>query len=143
MVIALVGFVRPEVPWFGISTDEGFNVRATNLLVAVWFLVFSIPLFLFVSEKPASGTPLNVTGAFRELGQTLRAIRQYGEVAKFLLARLVYNDGLVTVFAFGGIYAAGTFDMPLSEVIVFGIALNVAAGAWGVGLRVRRRQDWR
>ncbi len=128
MVIALVGFVQPEVPWFGISTEEGFNVRATNLLVAVWFLVFSIPLFLFVPEKPMPGAPLNLAGAFRELGQTFRAIRRYGEVAKFLLARLVYNDGLVTVFAFGGIYAGGTFGMPLSEVILFGIAINVAAG---------------
>ena len=48
---------------------------------------------------------------------------------RFLLARLIYNDGLVTVFAFGGIYAAGTFGMSLSEVIIFGIVLNVASGA--------------
>jgi UMF1 family MFS transporter len=55
-------------------------------------------------------------------------VGQYREVAKFLIARLIYNDGLVTVFAFGGIYAAGTFGMPLSEVIVFGITLNVFSG---------------
>ena len=40
----------------------------------------------------------------------------------------MYNDGLITIFAFGGIYAAGTFGMSLPEVIQFGIALNVAAG---------------
>ena len=49
--------------------------------------------------------------------ETIRTIRRYREVVKFLLARLIYNDGLVTVFAFGGIYAAGTFDMPLAEVM--------------------------
>ena len=54
---------------------------------------------------------------------------------RFLIARLLYNDGLVTVFAFGGIYAAGTFGMTLDQVILFGIVLNVAAacGAWIIG----------
>ena len=40
---------------------------------------------------------------------------------------MFYNDGLVTIFAFGGIYAAGTFGFSLDEVIIFGIVLNVAA----------------
>jgi UMF1 family MFS transporter len=128
MVIALVGFVQPEVPWFGLSTENGFNVRATNLLVAGWYLVFSLPLFLNVPERRTGARALNIREAFAELGQTFRAVGRYREVAKFLIARLIYNDGLVTVFAFGGIYAAGTFGMPLSEVILFGIALNVFSG---------------
>ena len=128
MVLALVGFVLPETPWFGLSKVDGFNVRATNLLVAVWFLVFSIPLFLFVRETPVAGAGVSVRAAIAELGQTIRAVRRYGEIVRFLIARLVYNDGLVTVIAFGGIYAAGTFGMSLSEVMFFGIALNVAAG---------------
>jgi UMF1 family MFS transporter len=47
---------------------------------------------------------------------------------RFLLARVLYNDGLVTIFSFGGIYAAGTFGFTFNEVMYFGIALNVAAG---------------
>ena len=47
---------------------------------------------------------------------------------RFLVARLLYIDGLNTLFAFGGIYAAGTFGMALDEIILFGIALNVTAG---------------
>jgi MFS transporter, UMF1 family len=129
MGIALVGFVRPEAPWFGISTVEGFNVRATNLLVAAWFGLFSLPLFLFVPDRPTDNVRLDVRGSIRELGATLREIARYREIVKFLIARLVFNDGLVTVFAFGGIYAAGTFGMSLSEVIAFGVVLNVAAGA--------------
>jgi UMF1 family MFS transporter len=128
MVVALVGFVQPEVPWFGLSKADGWNVRATNLLVAAWFLVFSLPLFLWVPEKKAAAFRLDVRGTFRELGQTVRAIGRYREIVRFLVARLIFNDGLVTVFAFGGIYAAGTFGMTLDQVIVFGIALNVASG---------------
>jgi len=132
MGIALVGFVRPEVPWFGLSTVEGFNVRATNLLVAVWFSVFALPLFLFVPERRLGGVRVDVRAAFQQLGVTFRTIGRYREIAKFLIARLVFNDGLVTVFAFGGIYAAGTFGMSLSEVIIFGVVLNVASGLGAV-----------
>lgn len=132
MGLALAGFVRPEVPWFGLSTVDGFNVRATNFLVAAWFLVFSIPLFLVVPERRLTGVRVDPRAALRELARTIRTIRQYGEIVKFLIARLVFNDGLVTVFAFGGIYAAGTFGMSLSEVILFGVALNVTSGLGAV-----------
>jgi len=132
MGIALVGFVRPEVPWFGLSTAEGFNVRATNLLVAVWFSVFALPFFLFVPERRLGGLRVDVRAAFQELSRTFRTIGRYREIAKFLIARLVFNDGLVTVFAFGGIYAAGTFGMSLSEVIAFGSVLNIASGLGAV-----------
>jgi UMF1 family MFS transporter len=128
MAVALVGFVQPEVPWFGLSKEGGWNVRATNLLVAAWFLIFSLPLFLYVPERKAGPFRLDVAGTFRELGRTVRALGRYREIVKFLVARLIFNDGLVTVFAFGGIYAAGTFGMTLDQVIVFGIALNVASG---------------
>jgi len=128
MVVALVGFVQPDTPWFGLSKENGFNVRATNLLVAAWYLVFALPLFLNVPERPTGAKTLNLRESLAELGRTFRALGRYREVVKFLVARLVYNDGLVTVFAFGGIYAAGTFGMPLSEVILFGIALNVFSG---------------
>jgi UMF1 family MFS transporter len=130
--IALVGFVQPAVPWLSLPTEEGFNVRATNLLVAVWFLIFAVPLFLFVPEHRLACLRVDARAAFRELGQTLCAVSRYREILKFLLARLIFNDGLVTVFAFGGIYAAGTFGMSLSEVIFFGVVLNVASGLGAV-----------
>ncbi len=99
-----------------------------NLLVAGWFLLFSIPMFLFVKDGGAPKRAVRVREAFGELRTTLRELRKFREIVKFLVARLVYNDGLVTVFAFGGIYAQGTFGFDMYEVIVFGIVLNVVAG---------------
>ena len=64
---------------------------------------------------------------------TLKDVRRNANIARFLLARLIYNDGLNTLFAFGGIYAAGTFGMTLNEVLLFGIALNVTAGLGAFG----------
>jgi UMF1 family MFS transporter len=132
MGIALVGFVRPEIPWFGLSTVEGFNIRATNLLAALWFGVFSLPLFLFVPQRRLSRVRVDIRGAFKELGRAFHEVSRYREIVKFLVARLVFNDGLVTVFAFGGIYAAGTFGMSLSEVIAFGVVLNITSGIGAV-----------
>ena len=49
-------------------------------------------------------------------------------MARLLLARLIYNDGLTTIFAFGGIYAAGTFGFTFEEIMMFGIVINIFAG---------------
>jgi UMF1 family MFS transporter len=130
LVLALVGFVQPEAPWFGFSKEAGENIRATCLLVAVWFAVLSLPIFLFVKEDKSrvSRSGRIVGDSFRQLANTFREIRKYRQIIRFLVARLVYNDGLITVFAFGGIFAAETFGFTMTEVLVFGIVLNVAAG---------------
>jgi UMF1 family MFS transporter len=128
--IALVTLIQPDTPWFGFSKDLGENIRATNLLVGAWLLVFSLPLFLWVPESgPRSAPSRRVFGeAFAQLATSLREIRKYRQIVRFLIARMFFNDGLVTIFAFGGIYAAGTFGFTLQEVLLFGIALNVTAG---------------
>ncbi|HEX7082141.1 MAG TPA: MFS transporter [Gammaproteobacteria bacterium] len=134
LVVALVTLVQPDTPWFGFSREDGENVRATNLLVAVWFVVFSLPLFLFVKEDKSRVSPPGriVREALTQLRRTFAEVRRYRQTVRFLIARLLYNDGLVTVFAFGGIYAAETFGFTLPQVLVFGIVINVAAGAGAI-----------
>ena len=125
-----LGIAMPDGPWFGFSAVDGENVRATNLLVAAWFLVFSLPMFFFVHEahvsRPASNSV--VRDSLAQLIGTFREIRKHRETVKFLIARLVYNDALVTIFSFGGIYAQGVFGFSLTDVLVFGIVINIAAG---------------
>lgn len=135
LVLALVGFVRPDVPWFGLSKAEGFNVRATNLLVAGWFAAFSLPLLMVARGEEPRGGAAGVRAALSGLRATFHEVRRFREAALLLLARVFYNDGLTTIFAFGGIYAAGTFGFSFADILVFGIALNVAAGlgAWVFG----------
>jgi UMF1 family MFS transporter len=67
-----------------------------------------------------------------ELKQTLGELPKRKSVAAFLLANMVYTDGLVSLFAFGGIYAAGTFGWNTIQIGTFGIILAVAGtfGAW-------------
>jgi len=105
LAAALVMLVQPEVPWFGFSTEAGENIRATNLLVAAWFLVFSVPFFLWVPEgRPRRPVTADlVRGAFKQLFGTFHEVRKHRQTFRFLVARLVYTDRLVTVCAFGRI----------------------------------------
>ena len=72
----------------------------------------------------------------RSLIATLRQMLQNAAIRRFLLAHLFFTNGLNTLFAFGGIYAAGTFALDLNEVLYFAIALNVTAGLRGSHLRL-------
>ena len=130
LAVALVGFVQTDAAWFGVGKSDAANVRATAVLAAVWFGVFAIPLFIFTPDRP--NTRVSLGTAVREglevLAQTAKKTHNFAGIVRFLIARMIYTDGLGTLFAFGGIYAAGTFGMELAEVIQFGIALNVTAG---------------
>lgn len=144
MLIALYGLVQ-EGPmrdaflgFFGLEAVGGENVRATMLLVAVWFAVFTIPFALIVKEPPPARTPVKarkaVKLAFGELRGTFNEIRTYRQIVRLLVARLVYNDGLVVIFAMGSIFAVNVFGFELSDVIMLGIVLNVAAGIGAIAL---------
>jgi UMF1 family MFS transporter len=67
-----------------------------------------------------------------DLRETLRELPKQRSMAAFLLANMVYTDGLVSLFAFGGIYAAGTFGWHTIQIGTFGILLAIAGtfGAW-------------
>lgn len=129
MAIALVGFVLPDAPWFGLPKD-GTHVRATNLLVALWFAVFSIPMFLYVPEPRVVGAREGslIRLANRQFLNTFREVRRYRQVVRLLVARLFYNDGLITIIAFGAIFADGVFGFGTEKILYFGILLNVMAG---------------
>ena len=137
MAILMVGFVSAETPWFGLTKETHEHIRATNIGVAIWFAIFSLPALFYLPAPPArqTGDKLSLAASYRRILQTFRELQRYREIFKLLLARLVYNDGLITVFAFGGIYAAGTFGFTFEEVLFFGIIVNIAAGtgAWCFG----------
>jgi UMF1 family MFS transporter len=121
------------MPLFGLDPVSHQGDRITGPLTAVWFIVFVLPMFLLTPDYPAKRP---VRQALREgltyLRQTLSELPKRKSLAAFLLANLVYTDGLVSLFAFGGIYAAGTFGWNTIQIGTFGILLAIAGafGAW-------------
>lgn len=132
--LALLGFVGDD-PWFPLGREQAEHVRATFLLTAGWFLLFSLPLLALTPDAPGSGKhPARaVRDGLRQLLDTLRRAREHGAILRFLLARMIFVDGLATLFAFGGVYAAGSFGMDERQVLLFGILLNVTAGIGAIG----------
>jgi len=130
LALALVVLVQPETAPFGLDKDTAEHVRATALLVAGWFAVFAVPFFLLTPDRPGAGLSIAeaVRRGIRTLIGTFGQIRRYRQIALFLLARMIYTDGLNTLFSVGGIYAAVTFGMDFTELLLFGIAMNVTAG---------------
>ncbi len=130
LLVALFGFIQADAAPFGLNNIPAGSVRATFVLVAVWYLVFSLPLFLKTPDTPRVDIKFftAIRKGWRQLISSLKQVRKYRAILIFLIARLVFIDALATVFAFGGIYAAGTFHMSASEVLLFGVGLNLTAG---------------
>lgn len=130
LVVVLMGFVSADPPWFGIGKDEVAHVRVSGPIAALWFAAFCWPLFVFTPDQPSRGIApfAAVRNGLRTIWTTIVNLRNYRNIARYIVAHMVYTDGLNTLFAFGGIYAAGEFGMTVTEVIWFGIALNLTAG---------------
>ncbi|MGQ7270962.1 MFS transporter [Marinobacter nauticus] len=135
LVVALYGFIEADGTLFNLDRDAAEHVRATFVLVAVWYLVFALPAFFFIPDRPSTGLSLGAAtrAGLAQLKQSIAHVRQYRDIARFLIARMLYTDGLATIFTFGGVYAAGTFNMSPTEVLQFAIALNVTAGLGALG----------
>ena len=121
------------------ATREGD--RLVGPFSAVWYLVFVLPLFLFTPDRTA--TPLQARAVSAGLTQLMRSVRDlvrhHGQVALFLLARMLYADGLGAIFAFGGIYAAYVFGWGAAELGLFGIILTIAGTIGAAARRPARR----
>lgn len=118
-------------PLFGLDPAMREGDRVTGPFSAVWFVVFILPLFLLTPDTPRSGRPLSgsVRQGIKQLRSTVAEARRDGTIARFLLANMIYQDGLVALFAFGGIYGAGVFGWGTLELGVFGILLTVTGTA--------------
>ncbi len=130
LVISLVFFVLPASAPFGLDKTNSEEIRATALLVAVWFAIFSIPLFIFTKDRKQTSISYKnaISDGLKTTISTIKNFPKLGEVGRFLIARMIYTDGINTVFVMGGIYAAGTFGMGFQEILIFGILINVTAG---------------
>jgi len=129
LFIVLLGFSLPDVPAFGLDKAAHEHDRMTGPLAGVWFLIFIIPMMLFTPDSKPSGLGKGeaVSKGLGELLGTLKSLGDYKNVIYFLIARMFYNDGILAVIGFSGIYAAGLFGWSTTSLGIFGILINVFA----------------
>jgi UMF1 family MFS transporter len=115
-------------PILGLDPASFEGDRASGPFSALWYVVFVLPLFLFTPDQPRRA---DFAGAVRRglagLKATLVALTDHANIGLYLLAHMIYADGLVALFAFGGIYAAGIFGWSSFELGLFGILLTITA----------------
>ena len=128
LALSLLLLTRPGLLPFLDAVPAG-RVRACAVLAALWIAAFGWPVAVFAPPAPVR---LGWGRAVRQGAAQMRAtwadaVRQPA-LRRFILARALYTDGLITLFAFGGIYAAQRFGLDAKGVLAFGIRLTVAAG---------------
>lgn len=130
LLVLYFGFIAPEVGLFGVTNAEALDIRVSMLVCAVWIVLFTIPTFRALKDRPRAASPrVGVVQSYRLLFESVRRLwRRSPQTVGFLLASALFRDGLSGVFTFGAVLAAGTFGFTAGSVIVFGAAANVIAG---------------
>jgi UMF1 family MFS transporter len=107
------------------------NRQTSFVLVAIFFLVFALPSFIWLKESLPQGRLTGmreyVTAGFRRTAETLRHLNRYRETGRFVLASLFFTDGITTVISFSAIYATTTFHFTSGDLVILFLVLNVVA----------------
>lgn len=139
VLILVVGFLAADPktgvtllglpPLFGLDPALGEDARITGPLAALWYLIFILPMF-FVTPDAKRGEPMRtaVRSGLHELKATIRdLLDRRRTVLRFLIARMLYQDGVNGLLILGGAFAAGMFGWATLEIGLFGILINVVA----------------
>ncbi|MEX0852738.1 MAG: MFS transporter [Bauldia sp.] len=140
-LVIVIGFLaaNPETgktllglaPILGLDAATFEGDRAVGPFSALWFLVFVLPFFLLTPDR-AKAMPIGLAArqGLAQIARTIGDLGRHANIVRYLIAHMVYTDGLVALFSVGGIYAASTFGWSAIELGFFGILLTVT-GAVG------------
>ncbi len=116
LLVNLAWILQPET--FGFDNTVS-AIRASFVAVAVWWAVFSLPLFKRVPEPPSENAPVSLVAAFSRLGRTLQEIRKYRHAFLMFIAMLLYQDGIQTIIRMAGVYGAEVGINQTSQIAAF------------------------
>lgn len=132
-VLLIVDFMLPDPA----NPAYLFFVRLSFVVAAGFFLLFSLPMFLFVPEphREVSMSTSYIKDGFTRAKETFRALfvrREYPDIARFLIAFFIYNDGILTVIAFAAIFAEHILHMSDKDIIIFFAVVQTSAVAGSI-----------
>ena len=138
MLVILIGFALPGTQdWsflpdqtlLGIDQSTHGHDRIVGPIGATWLFLATLPLVLFTPDSVASKQSIS-TAVRQGLGDvvtTVRQLKHYSNIAFYLLARMFYNDGVMGVVMFSGVYASGTFGWDATSMLLLGLCTTASA----------------
>ena len=125
LIICIKIFIDNNALPFGLSKENSENIRATSIVVAIWYLIFSIPFLMSLKKKINHNieVPSNNIKKIKDLIWD----KGLNNLGKFLIARMLYADGLNAIIVMGGIFAVGVFKLEIEDLLVLSILMNITA----------------
>ena len=148
LVVVLTLFVEQENgktligldPIFGLNAEAKEGTRFVGPFVALWFIIFSIPYFMWINDKSEPRMGASIGKGLEDLWKTIISLRNKKSTVRYLISNMFYRDSLNGLYSFGGVYAALVLDWSIVQIGTFGIvaALAAAVCSWLGGKWDRR-----
>ena len=125
LIICIKIFIDNDTLPFGLTKENSENIRATSIVVALWYLIFSIP-FLFSLKKEIKNKIDRSSNSIKKI-KNLIWNKGLNNLGKFLIARMLYADGLNAIIIMGGIFAVGVFNLEIKDLLILSVLMNITA----------------
>ncbi|APX13312.1 MFS transporter [Tateyamaria omphalii] len=116
-----------NVPLLGLDPERSEDFRFVGPFIAIWFIIFMVPFFLWVREPKQANRQGGVADAMRDLKQSLKGAYHRKSLLNFLISSMLYRDALNALYAAGGIYARLVLEWSIMQILVFGIVGAITA----------------
>ena len=127
LIIILYLFILPEENILGLNKDNQTHIRFSHLILSLWFLVFGIPLMFFTKFNQEAHV---ISGKITHTVKDLVWDNGLTNTGRYLIARMIYMDGLIIVTTTIGIFGTSVMGISISKIIIVAILCNVS-GAVG------------
>ena len=126
LLISIKLFIDTDNLPFGLNKEQSQNIRAIALLVSIWFLIFATPFLFFVIKENKKKITKSTSSYFTNI-KKLVWNKKLNVLGKFLIARMLYADGLNAIIVMGGIFAVGVFDLEIKDLLKLSVLMNITA----------------
>ena len=128
LILNLIMLRNPEL--LGLPPGY-FTVGDCVLVSAIWWGTFALPTFVWIREKSVSGNPTTMRTTFsdgwHQVIRTLGQVRKFKQLFRFLIAYLIFNDGIETVIVTASIFGSEVVGLQTGELVVFFIMIQGTA----------------
>ena len=140
LVLLLYTLILPQPNLFGISMDNYLHLRFAHIILAFWFLVFCLPLLYFSQLTQETAISEN------KISQKIKNLiwdKGLTNVGKYLIARMLYMDGLIIVSTSVGIFGTSVMGLSISQILMVAIIANIsgAIGCYLFGARTKNDKN--